>query len=187
MSRRTAIKLVMVLALGVGSPPSLFPLTGGLLEFLRALETGIQPGDQFRVTESELNAFIRTEVDTNRVTAVRSVAVRVLDGRFQADIEVDMDQVELGDSAGATVFRSLLSGRQRLALEGSVEGKDGVARYETRSASINGIPLPAGLVDLLLKQLGAKQDPPFDPTGPIPLPRGLKTIRLVPGTVELGG
>jgi hypothetical protein len=186
MSRRTIASLVMIAALGLASPA--FPLAGGgLAELLRSLETGVQPGDRFVVTEGELNTFISTEVEANRVTAVRSVAVRVLEGRFQADIDVDLDQVNLGDSAGAALFRSLLSGRQRLALEGLVEGTGGVARYRTQSASVNGVPLPPSLVDLLLKQLGEKQDPPFDPTGPIPLPRGLKTIRLLPGTIELGG
>lgn len=186
MCRRSIAGIVLLAAWGLALP-AFPPAGGGLPELLRSLETGVQPGDRFVVTEDELNTFIRTEVETNRVAAVRSVAVKVLEGRFQADFDVDLDQVNLGDSAGAALFRNLLSGRQRLALEGTVEGTDGVARYRTRSASVNGVPLPASLVDLLLKQLGEKQDPPFDPTGPIPLPRGLKTIRLLPGTVELGG
>lgn len=164
-----------------------FSIAGGLPELLRALDNGIRPGDQFRVSETELNQFIREEVETNRVAVVRAIDVKIQDGWFKADLLVDLDKVDLGQTAGAGLFRSLLSGVQKIQLEGIVEGKDGMVRYETKSAALNSLPIPGSLVDVLLKQLGEKQDPPFDPTQPIAMPRGLQTLRLVPGAVELGG
>lgn len=160
---------------------------GGLPELLVALEAGVQPGDQFRVSEGELNRFIRNEVETSRVAAVRSIQVELMEGRFRSELTIDMDKLDLGNVSGAALFRSLLSGVQTIQLQGSVEGKDGLARYRTESASLNGVPIPASLVDMLLKQLGEKQDPPFDPTRPIPMPRGLKTLELVPGAALLAG
>jgi hypothetical protein len=155
--------------------------------FLRGLEDGLEPGESYRVTEADLNRFMLEEIERQRVAAVESITVKLLPGRFQADLAVDLDQLEKGENNSAALFQSMFRGVQKLALEGKVEATEGVATYETIRASLNGVPIPASVVDLLLKSVGKKQEPPFDPTEPFPLPRGIDSIRLVSGAAEIAG
>jgi len=155
--------------------------------FLRGLEDGLEPGESYRVTEADLNQFMLEEIERQRVAAVEAISVKLLPGRFQADLAVDMDQLELEKSGSMNVIKSMFRGTQKLALEGKVEASKGIATYETITASLNGVPIPATVVDLLLKSVGEKQEPPFDPTEPFPLPRGIDSVRLMSGAAEVSG
>lgn len=155
-----------------------------VVEFMKAVQEGVQPGQTFVIPESDLNAFIKQQIEQARVAAIESVAVRLSSGTFDSTIVVDGDKLQLEEGVGS-VIKSMFKGRQVLELQGSVHGEDGMAHYETQSASLNGVPLPASVVDMLLSSIGKEQQPPFDPTEPFPLPQGIKTLTIEPGSVRL--
>jgi hypothetical protein len=155
------------------------------LAMLRVLQEDPAPGKTFRIPESDLNAFVTEEVARHRVSAVEKVVVLLLDGHFSAELLVDTEQLEFEDSMTGALLQSMLKGKQTLKLEGVVSGAGGTGRYETRRAWLNGVALPASLVDTILKTIGKRQDPPFDPTRPFNLPSGIQDITLYPGEVEV--
>ncbi len=155
-----------------------------VVEFLQAAQKGVEPGQTFTIPESDLNAFIRQQIEQARVAAVESIAVTLSTGTFDSTVVVDFDKLETEETVGSMV-KSMFKGKQTLQLVGSVYGKAGLVHYETESASMNGIPLPASVVDMLLSSIGKKQQPPFDPTEPFPLPKGVKTLVVEPGKVVM--
>ncbi|MFZ0427079.1 MAG: hypothetical protein WAO20_03100 [Acidobacteriota bacterium] len=155
-----------------------------VVEFLQAVHNGVKPGQTFLIPESDLNAFIRQQIEQARVAAVESVSVKLSAGTFDARIVVDGDKLQLEQGVGS-VLKSMFTGKQVLEVEGSVRGEAGMVHYTTQSASLNGIPLPASVVDLILSSIGKEQQPPFDPSQPFPLPQGIKTLTVEPGAVRL--
>ena len=155
-----------------------------VVEFLQAVQNGVQPGQTFVIPQSDLNAFIQQQIAQSRVAAVKSVSVTLSEGTFDSTVVVDFDKLQAQQGV-SSVIKSMFQGEQVLKLEGSVSGKDGLVQYETESASVNGIPLPASVVDMLLSSIGKEQQPPFDPTKPFPLPQGIKTLTVEPGAVRL--
>ncbi|HUG43873.1 MAG TPA: hypothetical protein VMN76_06490 [Acidobacteriota bacterium] len=139
---------------------------------------------EFEVREPDLNAFLRRQMELERASAVDEIHVTLLNGSFRSDLTVDMDQVEIEDpSLTSSLFLSLFKGRQKLRLEGKLSVRNGTGTYRTENAWLNGVPLPAPVVDSLIRILGNKQDPPFDPTRPFPMPFGIQFVRFESGLV----
>lgn len=146
------------------------------------LEHGARRGMEFEIRERDLNAFLRRQMELERASAVDEIHVTLLNGSFRSDMTVDLDQVEIEDpSLTSNLFLSLFKGRQKLRLEGKLSVRNGTGTYHTENAWLNGMPLPAAVVDSLIRILGKKQDPPFDPTRPFPMPFGIQSIRFEPG------
>ncbi len=178
----------LLLSLTVVARPEPAPTASRENQFLAMLEVLQQdpaPGQTFRIPESDLNEFITAEVARHRVSAVESAVVRLLDGFFIAELVIDTEQLEFEDSMTGALLQNMLRGKQALKLEGVFAGKEGMGRYETRRAWLNGVTLPPNLVDTILRTVGKRQDPPFDPTQPFPLPAGIQSITLTVGEVEL--
>lgn len=168
---------------------TLCPLQAGdqqnaVVEFLQAVHNGVEPGQTFIIPQSDLNAFIRQQIEQSRVAAVESISVTLASGAFDSTAVVDFDKLQTEEGV-SSVLKSMFTGKQVLKLTGSVHGENGMVHYETESASMNGIPLPASVVDMLLSSIGKEQQPPFDPTKPFPLPQGVKTLTVEPGAVRL--
>lgn len=140
--------------------------------------------------EPDLNAFLEWQVKAQRPPAVERLSVSLhTEDRFATRIRVNLDEVSLGDSSMGGLFKALLSGSQDLEVEGRLEAADGTGAYRVEGASLNGLPIPASLVNTILKSVGARLDPPFDPTAPFPLGHGIRAIHIAPGraTIETGG
>lgn len=155
-----------------------------VVEFLQAVRKGVEPGQTFTISEADLLSFIRQQIEQSRINAVESVSVKLAAGTFDATIVIDGDKLQLEEGIGSVV-KSMFKGKQVLELKGSVHSENGMVYYETESAALNSIPLPGSVVDMLLSSIGKEQQPPFDPTEPFPLPRGIKTLTLEPGRIVL--
>ena len=101
------------------------------------------------------------------------------DGSFITFLTIDFDQVEVkGDSMSAQLFKIFLRGKQTIEVEGRLKTEKGRGTYQVERATLNGMPLPASLVNAILSTVGRRQDPPFDPTEPFDLPYGVQTIEV---------
>lgn len=145
-------------------------------------------GDVYSLDEPDLNAFIQRELTRQPKPEVKELRVRFNEGTFTTFLTVDMDQLKLQDESTTTGFlKTLLRGVQEIEVEGSLQiAQDGRAVYETRQASLNGFPLPATMVDMILSSVGKKQKPPFDPTQPFAMPYGINDVDFQKGKARLG-
>lgn len=155
-------------------------------ELQDADRNGLSAPATHTLTESELNAYLRYHLARERREDIKSVQVNLREDSFLTTLVVDLDHVQMqGDTSALALLGSLLSSTQKLEVEGTLKTADGRARYEVLSAHLNGIPVPASVVNSLLSSAGRKQHPPFDPTQPFDLPWNIKRLEVRPGLVTI--
>jgi hypothetical protein len=147
------------------------------------LLTNPEKGQSHTLREEDLNAYISRELDRQPLRGIRELTVKLNEGTFTTDATVDFEDVEL--SGYLEYIENLIEGPQRLTLEGVLEISEGVGTYRTEGAWLNGIPLPASIVDTLLSTLGRRQTPPFDPTEPFEAPFGISRLEIKSGSAIL--
>lgn len=172
--------LLTVVSAGAALDPS-----NKLIQFLLDLQKGLEPDQEYVIPEADLNEYLKHEAETRRISAVREISVRLYEGAFETDILVDADQLDLSDSMSGKLLGSMLSGDQEIFLRGTLTTQDRKILYETEAASLNGVELPPSMIDLLLRSLGQQQEPPIDPTRPVPLPTGVQDLQLLEGKVVI--
>ncbi|GAB4244968.1 MAG: hypothetical protein Kow00109_20940 [Acidobacteriota bacterium] len=137
------------------------------------------------VREADLNAWVAIVAESRPELGVKQTRVELLgDDRLRAAAEVDMDQVKL-EGLSVQLFRTVLSGVQRLEVEGRLECSDGQARYVLERASLNGVALPAWLATQVLSYLSSHHSGGVDVTEPFDLPYGIRDVSIVPGKVVI--
>ena len=155
-------------------------------ETLGLLQESVGQGNSYIIREADLNAFLKAEVSRQAPPAIKALTVELGEGLFTTKLSVDMDALNLsGQGTTAALLGSLLSGVQELVVVGAVAAKQGKGGYSTHEAALNGVTLPATLVDLLLSTIGQRLKPPFDPTEPFRLPNGIQSIEIFKGRLEL--
>lgn len=153
-------------------------------------QQGAVPDRSYEVTQQELNAYLSAQLYQQDQKAVESIALLIKDGTFLTRVEVNADELHVqGDDTTMGYLRILLRGTQTLEVEGKLQAQDGVASYLVQEARLSGISLPAPWVNSLLSSLGKRNDPPFDPTKPFPMPYGVRSVTFQPGKMmmETGG
>jgi hypothetical protein len=117
---------------------------------------------------------------------VESIALMIKEGTFLTRVEVNADELQLkGDDVTMGYLMLLLRGTQTLEVEGKLQAQDGVASYLVQEARLSGISLPAPWVNSLLSSLGKRNNPPFDPTEPFPMPYGIQSVTFQPGKMMM--
>jgi len=140
----------------------------------------------YTLTEPDLNAYLAAKIAERPRKDVESLKVEMKEGFFTTHILVDFDQVEIkGDSMTKTLVKAILHGKQTIEVDGRLQTDNGKGTYQVERASLNGMPLPSGLVSSILSSVGRRQDPPFDPIEPFDLPYALKTVKVTPGKAVL--
>ena len=197
-SRRAAI-LVVFLTVGwlylaaefrpqgaQASDPEVSKVTRLLEELRDNDEQGTVPNRTYELTEEELNAYLSAQLRQQDQKAVQSISLFLKEGTFLTVVEVDVDELQFqGDDVTTGNLRLLLKGTKTLEVEGKVQAENGMATYLVQKARLSGIPVPALLVNSLLRSLGKKNDPPFDPTQPFEMPYGILSVTFEPGKVMM--
>ncbi len=168
------------------SDPGVEKVTRLLEELKDNHKAGTSESMTYELTEAELNAYLTAQLRQQGQQAVESLSVTLKEGTFLTSIEVDTDQLELkGDALTLGFLRLLLQGKQTLEIEGTLEAENGIGTYLVQEARLSGFPLPANLVNDLLSSVGQKQNPPFDPTQPFPMPFSIESVTFHPGRANV--
>ena len=196
ISRQRAILVLFLILAWVSLPAQSWPeeeatSDPGVEKVMRLLEElrdndrdGTVPHRTYALTQEELNAYLLAQLLQQDQKAVESIAILLQEGTFLTSIEVDMDQLQLkGDELTTWLLRLLLTGKQTLEIEGKLEAEDGMGTYRVLQARLSGFPVPAAWVNGLLSSVGQKQNPPFDPTEPFPMPYGIESVTFQPGSL----
>jgi len=139
------------------------------------------------LAESDLNAYLASEIRKRERKDVEHLSVKMKDeNRFLTSLTVNLDQVDIKtDSMTRKLFRALLRGTQTIEMDGKLTTDKGKGTYEVESATMNGLPLPATLVNEIIAAVGKQQDPPFDPTEPFELPYKIQSITVSSGKTTI--
>ncbi len=137
-------------------------------------------GRTYELSEPDLNAYIAWQLRERPRPGIEEVQLRLSEGSLMTMLDVDMDKVELPDSTSLGLLRSMLSGRQKIELAGTLSGESGVGQFELTESSINSVSLPVFMLTTALQTIGQQRNPPLDLTEPFELPFGLKSLALLP-------
>lgn len=171
---------------GLPAEPSAERVEKVLEEIEADYESGKRNSRTYVVSEADLNAFLAARVQEEQRKGVEGIQVRLGNRAFVTELDLNMDELELKDDAMTlALFRSVLSGRRKLEVEGDLTTLDGKGRFEVRAARLNGVSLPPALLTLILSTVGKQLDPPFDPTEPFDLPYGIEEIQVEPRKVTI--
>ena len=147
------------------------------------------PKRVYRLSETDLNSYLTTKLEKADRKGLESISVRLKQGSFVTVVTVNMDQVQFKDqSLTASLLSVLLRGAHTLEVEGHLQVQEGIGKYQVQQASLDGIALPASVMEMVVSTLGRQQDPPFDLSEPFPMPYGISTVDVQPGqlTIETG-
>lgn len=147
------------------------------------------PKRVYRLSETDLNSYLTTKLEKADRKGLESISVRLKQGSFVTVVTVNMDQVQFKDqSLTASLLSVLLRGAHTLEVEGHLQVQEGIGKYQVQQASLDGIALPASVMEMVVSTLGRQQDPPLDLSEPFPMPYGISTVDVQPGqlTIETG-
>ncbi len=147
------------------------------------------PKRVYRLSETDLNSYLTTKLEKADRKGLESISVRLKQGSFVTVVTVNMDEVQFKEqSLTASLLSGLLRGAHTLEVEGQLQVQEGVGKYQVHQASLDGIALPASVMEMVVSTLGRQQDPPLDLAEPFPMPYGISTVDVQPGqlTIETG-
>ena len=147
------------------------------------------PKQTYKLSETDLNGYLSFQIKKTKRKGLKNVSVSLKEGGFVTVVEMNMSQIQLKDkSLTASMLSVLLQGAHTLEVEGQLNVQEGIGKYQVQQASLDGIELPASMVEMVLSTLGRQQDPPFDPVEPFPMPYGISTVDVQLGrvTIETG-
>ncbi len=147
------------------------------------------PKRVYRLSETDLNSYLTTKLEKADRKGLESISVRLKQGSFVTVVTVNMDEVQFKEqSLTASLLSGLLRGAHTLEVEGQLQVQEGVGKYQVQQASLDGIALPASVMEMVVSTLGRQQAPPLDLAEPFPMPYGISTVDVQPGqlTIETG-
>jgi len=120
------------------------------------------PKRVYRLSETDLNSYLTTKLEKADRKGLESISVRLKQGSFVTVVTVNMDQVQFKDqSLTASLLSVLLRGAHTLEVEGRLQVQEGIGKYQVQQASLDGIALPASVMEMVVSTLGRQQDPPL--------------------------
>ena len=144
------------------------------------------PKRVYRLSETDLNSYLTTKLEKADRKGLESISVRLKQGSFVTVVTVNMDEVQFKEqSLTASLLSGLLRGAHTLEVEGQLQVQEGVGKYQVQQASLDGIALPASVMEIVVSTLGRQQDPPLDLAEPFPMPYGISTVDVQPGQLTI--
>jgi hypothetical protein len=134
------------------------------------------------VSEDEANSYFYYELAPLYPVGVSNVKVRFTPGVVHGSCEVDFDRLKSSRDPGLLGY--LFLGAHTLTVDGGFSGADGVGRFDLGTVTLDGVPLPATLVQLLIDNYLTPRYPGFALDKPFPLPDSIDRVRVGTGAVE---
>lgn len=137
------------------------------------------------ITELELNSYLHYELGDRMPAGVTDPWVTLLDGnRVAGRATVDLARVSQSrKSTGMLDPFNYLSGSMPVAVNGTLQARNGVATFGLESASVSGVPVPVWMLQEIVSYYSKS---PSTPNGvsldkPFALPSGIREIQLAKG------
>ena len=80
---------------------------------------------------------------------------------------------------------ALIGGTHNLSVKGKLVGHDGRGKFDLQEVHVDGIPVPAILIQTLINKYVKPKYPEVDLKEPFDLPYGIEEIKLDPGKATI--
>lgn len=164
------------------APPPVVAKFLGLFDQLRAAETqkahGTPQHVAFRLTDSEINEYLRYSLHAIPRPGLDSVTVKVFPANYISTFTViDFDAVERwhpGTIPG--LLRSVLSGKKTIWVDYRINANDSKISFSVEKAYYGDLRLPGFFVEKMIQIVAARQPEKYDTSKPMPIPFGLHEV-----------
>ena len=178
--------LVSVAAQGGGQPTA---EEGQRLaaKLARIIDRGSRDSDRRQrvvLLEREVNAYLRYQAASQLPQGVAEPHVTLArGGRVVARARIDLDAVAAARERSVLDPLSYLRGNLPVAASGVLEARNGTGRIQVESVTVAGLPVPALVLDLLVRFHSRSAAFPlgFDLADPFDLPYGIREIHVAAG------
>ena len=153
----------------------------------RIIDRGSRDSDRPQTVvlpEREVNAYLRFQAASELPPGVTEPRVTLADGgRVVARARIDLDAVAAARERGVLDPLRYLRGNLPVAASGTLEARDGSGRIEVESVTVADLPVPAVVLDLLVRFHTRSAAFPlgFDLADPFELPYRIREIRVAAG------
>ena len=150
------------------------------------LRHALEPASGLRLTplpESEIAAYLAFQGAPHLPVGIREPVVRIGEDRLFAEAVIDLDAIR--ESRERTQFDLVryLAGQLVVTASGTVRSANGMAQVDVETVTVGGIAVPAQMLQELVRYFTRTPDRPAGTRvdEPIPLPYGIRELRLSPG------
>lgn len=134
--------------------------------------------------EREVNAYLRFQAASQLPPGVAEPRITLArGGRVVARARIDLDAVAAGRERSVLDPLSYLRGNLPVTASGILEVRDGIGRIQVESVTVAGLPVPALVLDLLVRFHSRSAAYPlgFDLADPFELPYRIREIDVAAG------
>ena len=153
----------------------------------RIIDRGSRDSDRRQTVvllEREVNAYLRFQAASQLPAGVTEPHVTLAPaGRVVARATIDLDAVAAGREGGVLDPLSYLRGNLPVAASGIFEARGGIGRIQVESVRVADLPVPALVLDLLVRFHSRNEAYPlgFDLADPFELPYRIREIDVAAG------
>ena len=133
---------------------------------------------RFSITQTELNEYLAYELQQSNRPGVRSIALELADGNdVSLATRIDIDEVARNrPGLIPPLLQAILHGVKTIQAETRFRAERGGLTFQVQKASIDGFPLPAGVVQKIIEEVASRQPEHYDLTRPVTLPNGVQRV-----------
>ena len=132
----------------------------------------------FRVSDSEINDYLRYSLRTIPRPGLESVTVKAFPQNYISTYTViDFDAVERWHPGTIpTLLKPVLNGKKSIWVDYRIQAQNYTVSFSVEKAYYQNIRLPAFFVNKMIQIVAARQPEKYDTSKPVPIPFGLRQI-----------
>jgi hypothetical protein len=152
-----------------------------LFDRLRDVQSDDFEGDPhvaFKLTETDVNDYMRYALKTTPRPGVESVTVKFFPKDYISTYtRIDFDAVEKWHPGTIpAVLRPFLKGKKSVWIDCRIHATDSRLTFTVEKARYDEMPLPTFFVEKMIQLVAARQPEKYDTSKPVPLPFGLVAL-----------
>ena len=138
-------------------------------------------GSIVELSDAELESYVLYSLAEDIPAKIDSIDVRLGQDTIGADTQITFNS----NSTGNTVVDALIGGTHNLSVKGKFAGSGSRGKFDLQEVHVDGIPVPAILIQTLVNKYVKPKYPDVDLKEPFDLPYGIEEIKLDPGKATI--
>jgi hypothetical protein len=137
-------------------------------------------------TEDEINSWLAFDLSSSYPDGVGDVSVQLQRNNAVVLANVDFDRLRVSvPNLVPDLMQYLFAGVHDVRVEGTISGQKGQAEYDITSVTLDEVPLPSFVVEMLLTRALRRRFPGKNVESPFALPYHIDRLSLQPGRIEV--
>ncbi len=138
-------------------------------------------GSIVELSDAELESYVLYSLAEDIPAKIDSIDVRLGQDTIGADTQITFNS----NGTGNTVVDALIGGTHNLSVKGKFAGSGSRGKFDLQEVHVDGIPVPAILIQTLVNKYVKPKYPDVDLKEPFDLPYGIEEIKLDPGKATI--